>query len=129
MVAPLAAWTVKPRRKWNRATYLDIHGMHLGDISRSRPEELNSVSIADRVNRLVDRFTELQTSMDRHIAEYLSTKDTSVKTTYADTVTGNSGIVSKATLRDTGGISGRTSTAVNDGTDSLPAPTETPGPS
>ena len=69
-----------------------INAMHLGHIPRSFPEELNNISLADRLNRFETKLTHLQEVLDRTVCENITIKERldkseSAKPTYAAAVT------------------------------------------
>lgn len=67
------------------------HDLHL--IPRSHPEELNNVSLIDRLNRLEARITSLTEVVDRNMSENLVLKDKlESHTSYASVVRRQSGI-------------------------------------
>ena len=64
--------------KLNKAEILPnvmIDAYSLGKIPRWHPEELNQMSLADRMLRLENRVTGLQEVVDRHTAENIVTKE------------------------------------------------------
>ena len=52
-----------------------IDAMSLGKIPRSHPEELNNISLCDRLNQLESRFKNMHDIMDRCVTENLAMKD------------------------------------------------------
>ena len=64
--------------KLDKAEFLPnviINAYSLGKIPRWHPEELNQVSLADRMLRLENRVTGLQEVVNRHAAENIVTKE------------------------------------------------------
>ncbi len=61
--------------KVNCLLIITSDAFQLGDISRARPEELNIISMADRVYSIEVKQTALETLVDKDIAEFISLKD------------------------------------------------------
>lgn len=73
-----------------------IDAADLGMIPRSHPEELNNISLVDRLNRLEQRVHNLQDGLDRTVCENVALKQRLDKLPvrlYADAVTGSPGRV------------------------------------
>ena len=67
-----------------------IDALSLGIIPRSHPEELNNISLVDRLNRLEAKFTALQVIVDKTVCENISLKEKIENNrSYADVVSNN----------------------------------------
>ena len=66
----------------------------LANIPRSHPEELNNISLVDRLNTLKQRLTKFQEILDRTVCQNMELKDkvSSLTPTYASSVTNNIGL-------------------------------------
>ena len=59
----------------NNTSVVAICAENLGIIPRSHPEELNAITLVDRLNQLEQRMTNMQTNMDRMMAHNMNLND------------------------------------------------------
>ena len=52
-----------------------INASSLGVISRSHPEELNDISLCDRLNQVESRMEKMQVLLDKSLAQYMTLQD------------------------------------------------------
>ena len=61
--------------KADKLPFIVIEAQNLHTIPRSQPEELNNISLADRLNKLESKFDNLQDVLDRTICENIMIKE------------------------------------------------------